>query len=211
MTPLPVSHYTLTSALGTGRAAHAAALAEGRGGLAQASFETSTIPCWIGTVPGLEVPLQGELAGWDCRNNRLAELGLQQDGFIAAVAVLAACYGAQRVGVFVGTSTAGVQQTELAYRARNREPEQLPDWFDYQRTQNAFSPAHYVQLRLGLSGVAVCISTACSSSAKVFASAARAIAAGQAAGHVQSGGDADHGAGAIGGVEAHRVHGAGPA
>jgi hypothetical protein len=39
----------------------------------------------------------------------------------------------------------------------------------------------------------------------------RAMAPGQAAGHVQSGGDSDHGAGAIGGVEAHRVHRAGPA
>lgn len=175
MSPLAISHYTLTSALGRGRAAQAAALAAGRGGLVQHSAH---IPCWMGEVQGLDAPLSGRLASWDCRNNRLAEIGLQQDDFIAHVAQLSSRYGAGRVGVFMGTSTAGVQQTELAYTARDRQENTLPSWFDYQRTQNTFSVAHYVQLRLGLSGVAVCISTACSSSAKVFASAARAIAAG---------------------------------
>ena len=176
--PLPISTYTLTTALGRGRAANAAALAVGQGGLSIEPFETCTLPCWTGPVAGLEAPLSGELKIWDCRNNRLAELGLQQDGFMAAVTSLAARYGAHRVGVFMGTSTAGVQHTELAYRARNRETNTLPDWFDYRTSQSTFSVAHYVQLRLGLSGVAVAIATACSSSAKVFASAARAIAAG---------------------------------
>jgi 3-oxoacyl-[acyl-carrier-protein] synthase-1 len=54
----------------------------------------------------------------------------------------------------------------------------LPAWFDQRRTQNIFSVAHFVALRLGLEGPAWAISTACSSSAKVFASAQRAIAAG---------------------------------
>jgi 3-oxoacyl-[acyl-carrier-protein] synthase-1 len=87
-------------------------------------------------------------------------------------------YGATRIGVFVGTSTSGVQHTELAYRARNHVNDALPTWFDQRRTQNIFSVASFTALRLGLRGPALAISTACSSSAKVFAAASRAIASG---------------------------------
>ncbi|MDB5986534.1 MAG: beta-ketoacyl-[acyl-carrier-protein] synthase [Nevskia sp.] len=178
MNPLGISHYTVTSSLGRGLASHLEALRAERTGLRQQPFETSTVPGWIGEVDGLDTPLAGTLAEWDCRNNRLAELGLQQDGFIAAVARATQRYGAERVGVFIGTSTSGVQQTELAYRARDRALDRLPDWFNLRTTQSTFSAADFVRLRLGLRGVAVAISTACSSSAKVFASAHRAMRAG---------------------------------
>ena len=174
MRPLAVLDYTLTTALGAGRAAQLQGLREGRSGLTQ-GFDDCTLACWVGRVAGLEVPLANE---WDCRNNRLAEQGLQQDGFMDAALRLKARHGPARIGVFIGTSTAGVAQTERAYRERDRVAHQLPDWFDYQRTQNTFSPADYVRTRLGLEGIAVAISTACSSSAKVFAAAQRAIAAG---------------------------------
>jgi 3-oxoacyl-[acyl-carrier-protein] synthase-1 len=179
MTPLPISHITLTTAVGAGMAAQVAALEQGRSGLRPEPFETCQLPCWTGQVAGLDTPLAGDLRRFDCRNHRLSELALQQDGFIAAAAALRERYGAARVGVFIGTSTAGVQQTELAYRARSGTDAALPDWFAYSETQNTYSVASYVQQRLQLTGIAVAISTACSSSAKVFASAARAIAAGQ--------------------------------
>lgn len=179
MTPLPISHVTLTTAVGAGMAAQVTALQQGRSGLTAQAFETCQLPCWTGQVAGLETPLTGDLSRYDCRNHRLSELALQQDGFLVAATALRARYGAARVGVFIGTSTAGVQQTELAYRARSSVDAALPDWFAYSETQNTYSVASYVQQRLQLTGVAVAISTACSSSAKVFASAARAIAAGQ--------------------------------
>ena len=59
------------------------------------------------------------------------QLGLAQDGFIAAVAAARARYGADRIGVFVGTSTSGILQTELAYRRRDPVTGALPDDFDY--------------------------------------------------------------------------------
>jgi 3-oxoacyl-[acyl-carrier-protein] synthase-1 len=136
------------------------------------------LDCWLGEVRDFDVPLTGALADWDCRNNRLAEFALSQDGFLEAVAASRARYGATRVGIFIGTSTSGVQHTELAYRARDAGAGPLPEWFDQRRTQNIFSVAAFVALRLGLSGAALSISTACSSSAKVFAAASRAIAAG---------------------------------
>jgi 3-oxoacyl-[acyl-carrier-protein] synthase I len=178
MKPLAITSYTVTSAAGRGRDAHVAALRAGRTGLGARQFEDAELTCWIGAVAGLEsVQLPRELANFDCRNNRLAELALGADGFLEAVAAARAHHGARRVGVFIGTSTSGVRHTELAYRERAGD-DRLPEWFDYRGTQNTYSIADYVRARLGLEGVASAVSAACASSAKVFASAARAIEAG---------------------------------
>src|SRR5882762_2712827 len=115
MNPLAITSYTATTALGRGLAAQAAALRAERGGLHDRGFESCTLQTWIGEVTGLDQPLPADRADWECRNNRLADLGLQQDGFSAAVAAARERHGAGRIGVFMGTSTAGVQQTELAY------------------------------------------------------------------------------------------------
>ncbi|MBC8027516.1 MAG: beta-ketoacyl-ACP synthase [Steroidobacteraceae bacterium] len=180
MKPLAVSSFTVTSAVGRGRAAHLDALLRERTGLTEQRFEDSALACWIGTVDGIEsVVLPKELAAFDCRNNRLAEITLAQDGFMDVVAKARSRYGATRIGVFVGTSTSGVRQTEIAYRERkSKRAEVLPDWFDYHATQSTSSIAEFTRLRLGLDGITSAVSAACASSAKVFASAARAIEAG---------------------------------
>src|SRR3546814_15103963 len=72
--------------------------------------------CGIGTVDGLEFALGKRWAEWDCRIHRLAALALEQDGFRGAVADAVARHGADRVAVFIGTSTAGTLATEHAYR-----------------------------------------------------------------------------------------------
>jgi 3-oxoacyl-[acyl-carrier-protein] synthase-1 len=179
MQPLQVSAYTITSALGSGRAAHVAALAAERTGLEPKRFETCHLECWTGDAGALEQPVPAALARWDCRNNRLAWHALQQDGFLASVAEIHRRYGSQRIGVYVGTSTSGVHETELAYRHRDREANRLPARFDHVHTSSTHSIAAFVREALAIEGPAAAISTACSSSAKVFASAWRAIAAGQ--------------------------------
>jgi len=178
MHPLGISHYTVTSALGAGRDAHLAALRAGQGGLRKISFDTNTLDCWLGEVANFDAPLPSQWSEWDCRNNRLAEFALRQDEFADAVSRCRERRGEDRVGVFIGTSTSGVQQTELAYRARDVAAKRLPEWFRHRTTQNIFSSADFVARRLRLTGLRLAISTACSSSAKVFAAAARAIAAG---------------------------------
>jgi 3-oxoacyl-[acyl-carrier-protein] synthase-1 len=178
MTTLRISRYTVSSALGRGVDAHWQALRDERSGLSPQAFEDCALACWVGEVAGLDQPLGGELAGWDCRNNRLARLALAQDGFLAAALALRQRYGADRVGVFIGTSTAGIRQTERAYAARGAAGSTPLADFDYRRTHNTYSIADFLRLELGLSGPAIAVSTACSSSAKVFASAARAIRAG---------------------------------
>ncbi len=134
---------------------------------------------FVGEVAGVDdVTLPAHLATFDCRNNRLALLGLQQDGFDDAVRSASAKYGAQRVGVVLGTSTAGILQTEQAYRRRSAVTGALPPDYVYGTTHNTFSVADFTRCYFALSGPAVAVSSACSSSAKVFASARRMLAAG---------------------------------
>lgn len=180
MKPLAVTAYTATSALGRGIPAMLEALRRGASGLKPNDFDRAELRAWIGRVPGLEErSVSGALADFDCRNNRLAELGLAQDGFREAVERARSKYGPKRVAVLLGTSTSGILQTELAYRARGAGGE-LPPGFDYRHGQNLFSVTDFVRRSLGLEGPAATISTACSSSAKVFASASRYIEAGVA-------------------------------
>ncbi len=177
--PLAIAACTVINALGRGCAASLAALRRGESGLRPCNFEDADLPTWIGQVAGLEdAPLSGEFAVFDCRNNRLARLGLAQDGFSVAVQEARARYGADRIGVFIGTSTSGIGATEQAYRQRDLVTGSLPDAFDYQHTHNIFSVADLTRRWLELTGVALAISTACSSSAKVFASAHRYLQAG---------------------------------
>ncbi len=153
-----------------------AALLSGRSGLAPCRFESVTLPTWTGEIAGLDdVALPAGLTDFVCRNNRLAELALTQDGFVDAVETAIERYGASRIGVFAGTSTSGILQTELAYRERDPA---LPAWFHYEQTHNTGSLAAYLRVRLGLSGPAFVVSCACASSAKAFGNAARMIAAG---------------------------------
>jgi 3-oxoacyl-[acyl-carrier-protein] synthase-1 len=178
MKPLLITAWTATSALGRGRGAHLRALREARTGLSDRPWQTSRLSTWVGEAAGLDAePIGGAYAAWDCRNNRLARTGLLQDGFAEAAASARQKYGAARIGVFIGTSTSGIQQTEIAYRERAPDGA-LPGWYDYTHTHSPFSIAGFVQKELALSGPAFTVSTACSSSAKVFASAHRAMRAG---------------------------------
>jgi len=179
MNRLAVSDFTLTTALGTGRAITLAALRDGRSGLSRERFETAALDTWLGQVEGVDaVRMPAGLERFDCRNNRLAWLGLQADGFAELVLQARERHGAARVGVFLGTSTAGILQTELAYRRRDPASGALPADFRYAETHNTFSCADFVRHALGLAGPAFVVSTACSSGAKVFANARRLIDAG---------------------------------
>lgn len=179
MTPLAISAYTTSNAAGVGNAATAAALRDARSGLAPNDLDWAPLPCWIGRVRAAEdVTLPAAFASHDCRNNRLALLGLEQDGFVSAVAAAKRRHGAARVGVFLGTSTSGIRSTEIAYQHRDPRTGSLPADFRYDTTHNLDATTEFVRLALGLSGPAMTVSTACSSSAKVFCLAERLVRAG---------------------------------
>jgi 3-oxoacyl-[acyl-carrier-protein] synthase-1 len=169
----------MTSCIGRGLDATLDSIRQQRSGLAPCTFETVDLPTYAGEVPGVDsVLVKRELAEFDCRNNRLAQLGMEQDGFADAVRSAVARYGQDRVGVFMGTSTSGILQTELAYRRLDPVTGALPDNFNYAKTQNTFSIADFTRQYFGLSAPAVTISSACSSSAKVFGSARRMLESG---------------------------------
>ncbi len=82
MTPLWLSHFTATSSIGCGLAQTLDSLRQRRGGLAPCAFDTVDLPTFVGEVAGVDaLRMPAHLADHDCRNNRLALLGLTQDGF----------------------------------------------------------------------------------------------------------------------------------
>ncbi|MBH1965672.1 MAG: beta-ketoacyl-[acyl-carrier-protein] synthase family protein [Comamonadaceae bacterium] len=178
--PLVLSAFTATSALGVGLQPHLKALQEGQCGLKPCDFETASINTWIGEAPGIDdVTLPSEVAEYDCRNNRLALLGLRADGFEGAVKAAISRHGSDRVALILGTSTSGILSAELAYRERDAAGA-LPSWFNYRCTHNTSSVGSFVRDYLGLRGPVTVVSTACSSAAKAFAAADRLISSGLA-------------------------------
>jgi len=172
--PLLLSHFTATSCIGQGLGQTRTALQQQLSGLKQCDFETVDLNTFIGEVNGVDdIAMPPHLTKFDCRNNRLAQLTLEQDGFADAVRAAIKKYGCDRVGVFIGTSTSGILQTELAYRQLDPNTGFLPDDFHYSSTHNTFSVADFTRQYFRLTGPAVAVSSACSSSAKVFCSAQR--------------------------------------
>jgi 3-oxoacyl-[acyl-carrier-protein] synthase I len=178
MPPLALSAATAVTALGRGTGPLRAGLLARRGGLRPCDLPDMPEGIWIGRVEGLEaVALPPALAGFACRNNRLAELALASDGFAEAVAAARARYGAGRIAVVLGTSTAGIEETEQAWRRRGADGA-LPPGFDYARSHDLQSLPRYVRARLGLRGPALAFSTACTSGARAIMEAAALIGAG---------------------------------
>lgn len=105
------------------------------------------------------------------RNNQLALSALSQ--IRPAVDAAIEKYGAHRVGIIIGTSTSGIAEGEAAirYHAINND---FPEKFHYGQ-QELGSPAAALAIILGISGPAYTHSSACASSGKAIASAARLI------------------------------------
>jgi 3-oxoacyl-[acyl-carrier-protein] synthase-1 len=178
MSPLAITAGTATSACGRGLEALRGALRERRSGLRPNDFGRDPLPTWIGRVDGLEeAALPAEFARWECRNNRLAWLALQQDGLPGKLAQLRQRYGAHRVALVIGTSTSSIGATEEAYERLGPDGE-FPADMVRPIVHTVHSLGDFLQQATGLRGPCVTVATACSSSAKVFAQAARLIHAG---------------------------------
>jgi 3-oxoacyl-[acyl-carrier-protein] synthase-1 len=163
---------SIVCALGSGREAVSRRLLdEARSGLNVRDTYSPGRPLPVGQVD-MALPDVGHLPlPLRSRNNQLALAALEQLRPAAEAAI--ARYGAARVGVVIGTSTSGVAETEAALAARLADGA-LPAAFHYGQ-QEMGSPAALVARELGTEGPAYVHSSACSSSAKALASAARLI------------------------------------
>jgi len=187
MAPLAVSAFTAACAAGIGVDELAAALSAQRSGLRRLpdlqpapdwAGPGAPVLTWVGEVATLaDMPLPASLATWDCRPTRLAWQTLQRDGFIDAVATARTRWGAARVGLVLGTSASTIGDSEAAYRNLDADGG-FPASHRNPRLNTPHALAAFVQAALALQGPAVTVSTACSSSAKAFASAQRWLHAG---------------------------------
>jgi 3-oxoacyl-[acyl-carrier-protein] synthase-1 len=180
MTPLAITARTATTACGRGAGALRSAIATRRSGLRPNDFSATPLSTWIGRVDGLEaLPLPAAFAHYECRNNRLAWLALQQDGLFEHLQRLRETRGAHRIAIVIGTSTSSIGATEEAYARLDAEQRFPPD-LRRPIVHTVHSLGEFLQAATALRGPCVTLATACSSSAKVFAQAARLIQAGVA-------------------------------
>ncbi|MEQ8828529.1 MAG: beta-ketoacyl-[acyl-carrier-protein] synthase family protein [Alphaproteobacteria bacterium] len=174
----PITAYTCVCAVGRGHDALRAALTGMVGGLTRFDDPVGVLDTFVGRVDGLDtVELPADLTDYDCRNNRLAELTLRQDGFEDRVRAARDRYGAARIGVVLGTSTSGIASGEDAFLAWSGEGP-LPSDFVFEHSQDLYSLSDYMRRRLRLAGPSYTISAACASSTKTFIDGAQLIAAG---------------------------------
>ncbi|OLL30157.1 beta-ketoacyl-[acyl-carrier-protein] synthase II [Burkholderia sp. SRS-W-2-2016] len=127
---------------------------------------------FVGSVlTPLELAPRADLARYDCRNNRLLLAALAQ--IAPAIEAARERYGSERIGVVLGTSTSGIEAAETAF-VYHAQAGQLPENFNY-RQMEIGTAAPFAAAALGVQGPAFTISTACTSSAKAFASARRLL------------------------------------
>jgi 3-oxoacyl-[acyl-carrier-protein] synthase-1 len=137
-----------------------------------------------GWVPGQSLPvgdaratlpaMPARLAYRDTRNNRLLMLAAQE--IEAGLRDAIARYGADRIGVVIGTSTTGIEEATRSIAIRGRTG-QWPADYRY-ADQELGAPAAFLAEWLGIAGPAYGISTACTSGARALLSAQRLLKTG---------------------------------
>ncbi len=158
----------LVCALGRGKAEVAAALFAGdTRGLVLEDGWLPAGPARVGRVPGPLAPLPAAFAADDSRNTRLLLAALEE--IRPEVDREIARHGRHRVGVVLGTSTSGIEATERAMAHRLTHGV-LPPEFHYQQ-QEIGRLAPFLAEFLGLTGPALTVSTACTSSGKALVTA----------------------------------------
>ena len=171
---VPITGFSAVNAMGRSTAEVLEALDAGRSGLAPPRFALP-IETVVGAIPGELDPLPANIAHYDtciARIGFMAVGGMRDEIDRALVR-----WGKRRVAILLGTSTGGLDATEVAYRTW-AETGALPTSYrlDTRHDFNALGTA--VATVIGSSGPTYVISTACSSSGKVHASAMRLMRAG---------------------------------
>ena len=157
--------------LGADRTAVRDALSEGRTGLGPCPIELP-FDTEVGAIDAALPELPAALAAWDTRSARIAHAMTR--ALETELETLRRRWKPERIAVLLGTSTAGADVTENAYRHFLQEGA-LPADYDLFRHHTYGAILHVVAELVGARGPAWVASTACTSSAKPFASARRLI------------------------------------
>lgn len=158
----------LVTALGRGKEAVASGLFNGvTAGLVLEESWLPEGPARVGRVPGVLEPLPVRFASDDSRNTRLLLTALEE--IRAEVDREISRHGRHRIGVVLGTSTSGIEASERAVAHRLSQGA-FPPEFHY-RQQEIGRLAPFLAEVLGLTGPALTVSTACTSSGKALVTA----------------------------------------
>ena len=125
----------------------------------------------LGMIQGELLPLPDLPIPFRSRNNRVLLHAFRQIEDDVAQAIER--YGPSRVGIIVGSSTSGVEESERAIAYKKKQGH-FPDGYHFNQ-QEIGSPALFLKAFLGLKGPAYTVSSACASGGKSFAAAARLI------------------------------------
>lgn len=167
--PIPITAYAACNGMGRTVSEISDALYASQRGLIPCPIEVP-FETLCGIVPGELPPMPTGREDYQSRVVRIALLAYQQihDDVQRAIAR----WGAGRVAMIVGTSTGGIGETETAYDHFIRHG-RAPDGYDFARQHSFCAFADVLREQSGIAGPRYVISTACSSSGKVFGSAQR--------------------------------------
>lgn len=174
MIDISIIDYTSCSAAGANVSALRAALEAQRSGLTNEGLTGSDVQTWLGRVPAIDDV--NDLGIWQSRNNALALLGLECEQFKSRLNQLIQRFGPTRIGLVIGSSTSSIDRTEEAYHYL--ADDELTGAYQQPQVHNPNAPAMFASHITGITGPSITLNTACSSSAKVFATGARWLAAG---------------------------------
>ncbi|MGL5047471.1 MAG: beta-ketoacyl-ACP synthase, partial [Shewanella sp.] len=130
-------------------------------------------PTLVAPVTAALPAIPAKLIQFNCRNNQLLLCAALQ--IAATVEQAKRDFNPTRIGVVLGTSTSGIAKGEAALAYRNQHGHFPADYHYVQ--QELGSTSDFLRQYFELDGPCYTVSTACSSSAKVFASAKRLLQA----------------------------------
>ncbi|WP_210473151.1 beta-ketoacyl-[acyl-carrier-protein] synthase family protein [Vibrio crassostreae] len=130
----------------------------------------------VGQIAGELPPIPSDLTQYATHNNQLALSALHQ--IEDSIEQAKSQFGADRIAVVIGTSTSGISNGEAAFKQKLANGE-FPADYHYSK-QELGDTSEFVSQYCALTGPNYVISTACSSSGRVFLTAQRLLDSGMA-------------------------------
>ncbi len=169
----PITAWSVCTALGATTEETVAGLSAERSGLRAPPVELP-FPTVCGALPSQLEALAPSFARYESPVARI--VARLHDELSGRVSSAVARWGSDRVAVILGTSVGGLAVTEEAL-AQHQATGTFPSDYDLYKRHSLHAAVDFVAARAGIRGPRYALSTACSSSGKVFAAAQRLLRA----------------------------------